>query len=186
MTECKICDKRFGSDKGLHCHLKQHGTTMAEYYTSYYPRKNKLTGDPLPFKNKVDYFAKDFSTRAQLIKWCQSSEASEVKPYILKLLKERVSSKSLTRGPSHLELRLSDLPCIDSYVKTFGSYTFACRAAGVEPLFGSRLPEGFESLDVTGLKIFIDTREQKPLSFDLCESMKLDFGDYTAAGEDYS
>ena len=186
MINCKICNKSFKSEKGLHCHLKQHGITMAEYYTKYYPRENKLTGEPLPFKNKADYFSKDFSTRAQLIKWCSQSDQEEVGDYILELLKSRVSSKSLKRGPSHIELRISDLPPIDSYKKAFGSYTSACNAAGVEPLFSSKLPEGFKEVDVSGLKIFIDTREQKPLSFDLSESMKLDFGDYTAAGKDYS
>lgn len=186
MIDCKICEKTFSSEKGLHCHLKQHQTTMAEYYTSYHPRINKLTGGALPFKNKEDYFSQDFSTREQLVEWCESAGAEEVKPYILSLLKKRISSRSLARGPSHIELNLSNLPSVDSYVKMFGSYTNACSEAGVRPLFSSRLPKGFTESDPSGLKIFIDTREQQPLSFDSCESMKLDFGDYTAAGKDYS
>ena len=66
---CKICNKTFDSEKGLHIHLKSHSVTMAEYYTTYYPRKNLLTGEPLPFKNKKDYFNNSFSTRWQMIQW---------------------------------------------------------------------------------------------------------------------
>jgi hypothetical protein len=159
---------------------------MAEYYTEYFPRENKLTGEPLPFKNKADYFSKDFSSRAQLIKWCRQANEEELKRYILKLLKERVASKKIKRGPSHLELKISGLPDIDSYVRAFGSYTSACKSVGVEPLFGSRLPKNFEEEGFEEIKIFTDTREQKPLNFLNSECMKLDFGDYTAAGENYS
>jgi hypothetical protein len=186
MIDCKICGKVFSSEKGLHCHLKQHQITMAEYYTSYFPRVNKLTGEPLPFRNKEDYFSQDFSSRAQLVEWCESADMKEVKPYILSLLKKRISSKSLTRGPSHIELVLSRLPSVNSYKEAFGSYTSACNEVNVSPLFGSRLPKGFAEADTSGLKIFIDTREQQPLVFDASELMKLDFGDYTAAGKDYS
>jgi hypothetical protein len=185
MINCKICDKGFSSEKGLHCHLKQHGTNMAEYYTKYFPRLNKLTGDPLPFKNKKDYFRKDFDTRAQLVKWCKSSEGIEVERYILQLLRQRVKDKGLERGPSHVELRLADLPDIDAYIEHFGSYTQACSSVGVKPLFSKRLPASFEDIDTKGVKIFIDTREQQPLSFHNSDVMKLDFGDYTAAGDDY-
>ena len=49
---CKICEKPFAKERSLHGHLKAHKVTQAEYYCRYYPRYNKLTGDPLPFKNK--------------------------------------------------------------------------------------------------------------------------------------
>ena len=186
MITCKICDKAFNTERGLHGHLKQHCTTMAEYYTEYFPRKNKLTGEPLPFKNKVDYFSKDFSSRSQLIKWCSLASKEDLKGYILGLLEKRVASKKLKRGPSHLELKISELPDVDSYVRAFGSYTEACNKVGVEPLFGSRLPKNFNDSEAEKIKIFTDTREQKPLGFLNSESMKLDFGDYTAAGENYS
>lgn len=186
MISCRICNKDFDSERGLHGHLKQHCVTMAEYYTEYFPRKNKLTGDPLPFKNKKDYFSKDFSSRAQLLKWCGRAGKEELGEYALKMLRQRVESKGLKRAPSHLELKISELPDVDSFVRAFGSYTSACNLVGVPPLFGKRLPESFLSEETEGLKVFIDTREQKPLVFSRSERMKLDFGDYTAAGDDYS
>ena len=48
---CAECKKEFEGRGSLHKHLKQHGLSLAEYYTLHYPRENKLTGEPLPFKN---------------------------------------------------------------------------------------------------------------------------------------
>lgn len=159
---------------------------MAEYYTTHYPRLNLLNGDPLPFKNKEDYFGSDFSTRQQLLKWCAQEKVEVVRPYILNLLKKRVESKGLHVGPSHLELKLSSLPTVDIYQKVFGSYSIACEEVGVKPMFGSRLPSKFFNKDLSGVNIFIDTREQKPLTFPSSSDMKLDVGDYTCGGESYS
>ena len=159
---------------------------MAEYYTAHYPRVNLLNGDPLPFKNKEDYFNSDFSTRQQLLKWCKQESSEVVGPYILKLLKERVESKGLEVGPSHIELKLSSLPTVDIYQEAFGSYTIACEKVKVKPMFGSRLPSKFFKKNLAHVNIFIDTREQKPLTFPKSDNMKLDVGDYTCGGKDYS
>ena len=136
---CKECGKDFGSEAALHRHLKGHDMTLADYYTKHFPRKNLLTGDLLPFKNKKDYFAKDFSTYSQLLKWCHHSDVDEVKKYTLKKLKERIREKELKLGPTHLELLLSDLPTIDIYKKFFTSYSHACSQAGVRPMLYSCL-----------------------------------------------
>ena len=186
MNSCKICDKNFDSDRGLHGHLKSHGLTMAEYYTKYFPRKNLLTGEPLPFKNKDDYFSRDFSNRTQLIKWCNTEKEDKVKDYILKLLSNRIKLKGLSVGPCYLELKINSLPTVEIYQKFFGSYTAACRKLNVEPMFGSRLPEDFKICDTSKLEIFIDTREQQPLNFAKSESLKLDFGDYAIGGDNYN
>jgi len=185
---CKVCEEAFSSEKGLHIHLKKHKMDLATYYTSYYPRNNLLTGDPLPFKNREEYFFRDFSTRSQLIKWCMSRPKNEVKTYALSKLVERVKSKSLSLAPNHLELKISQLPDIDVYKYAFGSYSEACKQAGVKPLFGSKIDQEFFNSDshFKDLNILIDTREQKPLVFEKSEELKLDFGDYTIGGEDYN
>jgi len=187
-SKCKVCEDEFSSEKGLHLHLKKHKIDLATYYTTYYPRKNLLTGDPLPFKNKEDYFAKDFISRIQLIKWCLQEDKKKVKPYALKKLKDRISSKGLSRAPNHLELKIAGLPDIDVYKHLFGSYSAACESIGVKPLFSKRVSKSFfkSSKDFEHLKIFIDSREQQPLSFNNSDSLKLDFGDYTVGGDDYS
>ena len=79
---CQECGQSFETERSLHAHFKKHGLTLAEYYTKHFPRYNLLTKDPLPFKNKADYFSKDFSTYNQMVKWCGQAPADEVKAFI--------------------------------------------------------------------------------------------------------
>jgi len=133
---CKACGQEFKSDNALHKHIKAHNLTVPEYYTKYYPRKNRLTGDPLPYKNKNDYFNKDFSTRAQMIKWCNTHDNKEdIKEYILKQLKNRVDKNNSEYCPNHLEIEINKLPPIDVYKDNFGGYGQACKALGLEPIY---------------------------------------------------
>lgn len=185
-VKCKVCGQEFTSEKGLHMHLKKHQMDLATYYTTYHPRKNLFTGEPLPFKNKSDYFSKDFSTRKQLIKWCEQADPEVAQKYTLQKLKDRIKDKKLKKGPNHLELKIAGLPDLQIYKKLFGSYSDVCKKAGVKPLFSKKLNENLFKKDFSDLKIFIDTRENQPLSFKNSSELKLDFGDYTAAGDDYS
>jgi hypothetical protein len=166
-------------------HLRSHKITLAEYYTKYYPRNNLLTGSPLPFKNKEQYFDRDFANRQQLLDWCKSTPDKQVKEYILELLDRRIKRKELKFGPSHVELKTSEMPTVDLYQKHFGSYSKACDLVGVKPLFSTRLPDEWQNPVPDDVKIFIDTREQQPLEFDSSESLKLDFGDYAVGSNHY-
>lgn len=187
---CKICGEKFKTERSLHTHLKKHKLTVAEYYCKEYPRINKLTGDPLPFKNKFDYFTKDFTSRNQMNKWIERSPEDEVKEYILNQLNFRVKNKKLRYAPFHIELEMMKLPSLDVFIKYFGSYSNACDKIDVEPLFkrGLRSPEQFfeKNKKFQNVFIYIDTREKKPLSFKNSKKMKLDFGDYTTRGNDYT
>tara|TARA_R100000808_G_scaffold4839_1_gene15249 strand:+ start:6127 stop:7131 length:1005 start_codon:yes stop_codon:yes gene_type:complete len=187
-TTCQVCGKTFDTIRGLHIHLKGHKITQAEYYCRHFPRLNKLTGEPLPFKNRSDYFNKDFANYDQLLKWCSTASIEEVKPYILEQLSRRIKEKELKFGPCHLEMAQKEMPPIELYKKIFGSYTWACEAAGVEPLYNKKVKEQFfvEDEKFNDLNIFIDTREQQPLTFKNSESVKLDFGDYTLGGDNYN
>jgi hypothetical protein len=187
---CKICGEKFETERSLHSHFKKHKLTVAEYYCQQYPRINKLTGDPLPFKNKFDYFTKDFTTALQMKKWIAKSPDDEVKEYILNQLRFRIQNKNLRYAPSHLELETLQLPSIEMYIKYCGSYSNACKLIEVEPIFkrGLASPEQFFEYNkkFDHVCIYVDTREQNPLSFENSEYMKLDFGDYTTGGEEYT
>ena len=187
-AQCKVCDKSFKNDKGLHLHIsKSHKIPLAEYYVNIYQRKDKLTGRLLSFKNKSDYFNIDFSNRRGLIKWAKTADKEEVKAYILKQLRLRVEAKDLEYAPSHLELELHGLPPLDMYQEFFGSYSKACDEIKIKPLFNKGIMKGFfkEDKDLDKVKILIDTREQKPLAFTRSMSMKLDFGDYAVGAPHY-
>ncbi len=185
---CAECKKEFTSRASLHKHIKQHGLNLAGYYTKYFPRTNKLTGDPLPFKRYDEYFERDFSTKQQLIKWCKENPQEEVKEYITSLLQKRHSKKKRKYGPFHLETANSFIPSIEIYRKLFGSYNAACAEIGCEPLYNKNLSKDFFTKKIPeDLCIAIDTREQKPLKFDCdTEILKLDIGDYTTLGDHYS
>jgi hypothetical protein len=183
---CKECGKEFKTEASLHRHIKMHDMNLADYYTKHFPRKNLFTGDLLPFKNKADYFNKDFSTYSQLLKWCHGSSPEKVKSYCLQKLKKRISDKDLKLGPTHLELLLSELPTVDIYKKFFTSYSHACKEAGVTPMLHRKLPENFfDTEDFSDLEIVIDTRENHPLPFKKTKKFALDFADYTASGNKY-
>ena len=41
---CKVCDKAFDSDKGLHVHISRaHKIPLPEYYVNLYQRKDRYT-----------------------------------------------------------------------------------------------------------------------------------------------
>ena len=182
---CKICNSSFSSERSLHAHLKKHKVSLNEYYLAHYPRKNLLTGTVLPFKDKESYFENDFENRDQLIKWCNIESPDIVAAYIIKLLENRINSKELAFAPTHVEVETSLLPSIDIYKKHFGSYSTACDKVGVRPMLGKSMPKIFNE-DYSNIEIFVDTREQKPLKFANEREVKLDFGDYTAGGKNYT
>jgi hypothetical protein len=169
----------------LHAHLKKHKISLDEYYLTHHPRKNLLTGTFLPFKDKESYFEKDFENRKQLLRWCEIESAETVKQQIKKMLACRIKNKDLKYAPFHLELETSEMPTIDIYKKHFGSYSKACDEIGAEPMFRRSLPKTFYK-DYSEVEIFVDTREQQPLSFKKEKKVKLDFGDYTASGANYT
>ena len=182
--KCKVCGAEFETEKSLHAHLKAHKMYVADYYVKYYPRYNKLNGNPLPFKKKEDYFQNDFINRSQLVKWCESAPDGEVKDYILELGKKRIERKKYKNAPFYLELLKRQLPDLDTYKKHFGTYTKACEAMGAKPIFYKGMPKQFNNyIDV---EVLIDTREQQPLQFNNSKILKLDFGDYTLGGDDFS
>jgi hypothetical protein len=157
---------------------------VADYYVKHYPRFNKLNGNPLPFKKKEEYFENDFINRSQLVKWCESAPDSEVKDYIIELAQRRIKQKKYTHAPFYLELLKRQLPDLDVYKKHFGTYTKACEAMGAKPIFNKGMPKEFsENVDV---EVLIDTREQQPLKFPKSQILKLDFGDYTLGGNNFS
>ena len=186
--KCKVCDKELASQRGLHLHIKkQHKLEIKDYYIKHAPRVSRHYKKGIKFKNAKQYLSDEFINKEELLDWCRKGARQEVGEYLKKILKERISEKQLKYAPNHLELQIKEFPGIDVYKDLFGSYGNICREIGIEPMFNKTLPKKFfeENVD-DSMKIFIDTREQKPLKFKNSEEMKLDFGDYTAAGDHYS
>lgn len=182
--KCLECNQEFGNLKSLHSHIKVHGLACPEYYVKHFQRRNLFNGELLPYKDYQTYFGYDFENAKQLNKWCEINSPEVVKPYILAQLVKRKDEKSLIYAPSYLDLKLSRMPTVESYRKHFGGYGKAAKEAGLKFWYTDKLPQDFHQ--TPELEIFIDTREQKPLSFPKSHVSKLDFGDYTIGGDHYS
>lgn len=187
-VQCKICEKSFKNDKGLHMHIsKIHSVPLGEYYVNFYQKKDLHTGELLPFTNKEEYLSVDFLNTDNLVAWTKYAPKEEVKEYLIKRLKWRIETKKLQYAPNHIEIQLFDLPSIDLYKQFFGSYSNACNILKIMPLLNKNIMANFFKKDnqLDELKILIDTREQKPLRFPKSMNMKLDFGDYAIGAPHY-
>lgn len=183
--ECKECGESYKNRRSLHAHIKKHKMLIGDYYVKHYQRRDKLTGELLPFKKVDDYFKRDFSHLANFEKWICVASRNEVSDYLIKILKRRIDEKDLNYGPCDLELRSAGLPSVDVYKEFFGSYTEACKKCNVMPLLGMPLRNNEFFQDFSQEHILIDTRERKPLVFENSSQMKLDVGDYSVLPEKF-
>lgn len=180
MAKCKICEKEFDGDRQLHAHLKAHDLRMVEYYQTYYPKYDLHTGDIIKFKNKKQYLSSDFNSRTNLRMWLKGLSTQESKKYCSDLIANRKEEKELIYSPSQVELRSILSPPIQYYNEIFGDYYNLCRELGLKNKHANfnEIISGAE-WDKPEYKIFIDTREQKPLRFSRgVEIRKLNYGDY--------
>jgi len=182
--ECKECGDSFDSLRSLHAHIKKHGKLLGDYYVENYARKDKLTGELIPFKKYDQYFAADFINKRNMKKWCETAPPEEVKDFIANTFNKKVEAKGLTAGPPATYLQSAGMPDVDMCKKAFGSYKALCNQFGMLPMLSGQLPNEFKN-DYSDTPILIDTREQKPLKFKNSESLKLDVGDYAVGGKLY-
>ena len=183
--KCKECGQEFTFLRSLHAHVKKHDMVLGDYYVKNYARKDKLTGELIPFKNYKQYFSTYFLNNANMVEWCDTADKAEVKKFIIDILKDRKEQKELTAAPPDIYLKTAGLPDVDTCKRLFGSYSQACEAAGLKPMLSRQLPTEFYN-DFTATRILIDTREQQPLNFKNSRVLKLDVGDYGVMGDDYS
>lgn len=184
---CQICKKSFRTPDELHAHLKgEHKAKFTEYYKLYWPVKNALTGKLISFKSFDTYFDSYFDNKTQLEAFCRTKDKEEVKKVLLEMLVSRISRKSLSLAPSEVEMQTSKMPSIKYYEEFFGSYEEACKEACVSPLFSTQYKKDESFVPEKNPLILIDTREQKPLSFENSKVQKLAIGDYCLSGETYT
>jgi hypothetical protein len=182
--DCKECGDSFVSLRSLHAHIKKHGKFLGDYYVENYARKDKLTGELIPFKKYDQYFGADFINGRNMKKWCRTAPRNEVKEFIIKAFVQKKEAKGLRGAPPSTYLQTVGIPDIDMCKEVFGSYSEACKQFGMLPMLSGQLPNKFTT-DYSNTPILIDTREQKPLYFKNSEFLKLDVGDYAVGGDLY-
>lgn len=182
---CKICgpDKHYVSEDEFHSHLKTHKISRESYYTTYFPRRDLLTDEPIPFKNKEHYFSHSFLSKENLSAWLTSQPAEVQREFCKSCLVERKARKGILYSPSQVETRSVMMPAVSYMEKVFDYYSL-CSELGLINKY--RHCDNLLSHNVFfGEKIiFVDTREQKPLRFTWdSEPKKLDYGDYAFVNE---
>lgn len=191
-AKCKACKKEFETDRQLHSHLKAHKMRMAEYYQTYYPRYDKHDGSIIKFKSKEYYFENDFNSREHLRLWLKNQDRRDAQGYCRELLKIRKRKKKLIFAPTQVELRTLMMPAMQIYNVLFGNYYELCKDIGLSIKYNTPTSEDYNfELDKDAIKekfkIYVDTREQQPLKFNVKTEIKnLKFGDYALSHPGYS
>ena len=181
---CRECGQTFETLRSLHAHLKKHDMFVGDYYVKHFAKKDRFTDELIPYKNYSQYFSKDFISADNMRLWCATAPKKEVKDYIVTSFQKKLKNKKLSKIPPSTYLKSGDIPDIEICKKIFGSYNNACKKIKMLPMLSKGLPKNFDK-DFTNTKIFIDTREQNPLSFKNEEFLKLDVGDYAVMGDDF-
>ena len=184
--KCLECEKEFEKKRSFHLHLKAHALTIGDYYVKHFDRRDLFTGDKLAFRNYDQYFRDNFNCYDNFMSWVYTAPQDEVKKYVRNKAVEKFELKEIKTSPPNLFYDLSEMANIFIYKRLWGNYSAFLKDLNVENWYKKNLPEGFWDKHSESIKIFIDTREKKPLSFENSVVNKLDFGDYTAGGDFYS
>lgn len=175
---CKICQAPVINGQ----HFRKHGLAQKEYYLRYWPRADLYDGTPIEFVSRDQYLATEFNSKTNMAAWLASAGQSEAEKWLYRVFKSRAAGWNF--APCSVELRSDEaLPSLPTIEKVVGSYREFCIELGIRPRFElEKLPK----VERRELKIAVDTREQKPLSFKDQVELKLTVGDYTVVGEGFS
>jgi len=177
---CEVDRSFHESLEALNKHLRKFKIKQKDYYENYYKRVDLLTGEPIVFKSIDQYFSAHFKDKNNMKRWFKENP-EDAKKLSIRMLKERIKRKSLTRLPSEVELITCGLPSSEYYYNFIVSEVVS---AGLTPPYDYGCTT-FE-VDDSPLQIVVDTREQTPLNFKDVTIVKnsLNFGDYAVLGKE--
>lgn len=179
----KIDGKEYKDEKSLHLALRSYGLNKEKYYHTYYPRKDLLTGEIINFKTKEQYLNSDFNDKNNMKKWLKEQPLEQAQEYCRSLLIKRKKDKNLIYSPTQVELRTIMSPSIIFYNKIFDDYYDICSSIGLENKYihPKNVTHQFKNKLSQRNLIYVDTREQSWLKFDIPFELKtLPYGDYTS------
>ncbi len=179
MYKCLIDGREFETKNQLHNYVSRRLKIKIDaYYKKHVPREDRLTGEPIEFKNEEFYLNSIFNNRKNLIEYIKKY------PKDIETIEEvfiaRRDTKNLVYAPSTVETRTSILPT-PFILKKYGiNYERLCRRLNLKSKYDYDAVLKFEK--EKPLTVLADNREQLPIQFN-CEVVKtkIDFGDYTTS-----
>ena len=183
LYKCKECGQNFGNEKGLLGHLKKHDISVGDYYANHLPRFDLYTHKPIIFKSTKQYLESDFNSHSNFNKWCDKENPIVVKKYIVDKMRAHMKEKGRKTILGHVQMKSYKWPDMVKVEELFGTLSEFFREVGAPAQFPDCMTNKFDEED-DSLVIWIDTREQKPLSFiNPTKNIKIDCGDYTMGGD---
>lgn len=175
MIICQIDKTEHESLDSLNLHLRKFKIKQADYYTTYFAKKDLLTGDPIPFKDANQYISQDFIDKRHMSRWLKENP-KEGSTWAIQWLEKRRIDKNLIYAPSQVELRSLNGPTM-VYFDSIGGYYNITNSLGFKDRYTVNIPK-FTNLSEDEF-IICDTREQLPLKLPIrTVSEKIDVGDY--------
>ena len=173
---CQIC----GAENVPQNHFYEiHKIPIRKYLNQYFPKKDLLTNEDLPWTGNFDsYILNDFKERQNLKIYLNRLEPQIARKYVLEKFKQRKEIKNLIYALSQFELRSLMLPPVN-YIETklFG-YDSLIKEVGLKSRFNYE--EKMKYNNNENLEMIIDTREQLRYNFNKSKTEKLEYGDYAA------
>ncbi len=178
MVTCHIDGNEYETVAEIHALLKGLRIKQASYYTQFYPRACKGSGEPIPYKDYKQYFSQEFKDKNALKAWFKKDPVA-AKVWAIDWLRKRKEEKGLIYAPSQAELRSLQCP-IMSYYDSVGGYHNICRELGFKDRYiGQSIRLTSDLSDATVIQ---DSREQAPLKLPLKTIVeKVEVGDYALA-----
>jgi hypothetical protein len=183
--KCQVCSTETGNFSALHRHIKkEHGLIPRDYYPLFFPRFDLFDNEPIEFKDIKNYSSTDFSSKYNFLKWIAPG-GKEVQNYSINILKQRAEEKGTNLIPANVELKSLFAPNLSDYISMFGGvdgFKSVLEESGLKMKLEPVKPEFKTGV----MKIFVDTREQAPLTWPSSEVKKLIVGDYCPSEEFFS
>ncbi len=175
---CAIDSTDHDSLEALHAHLRKLKVTQERYYTEFAPKRDRCTGDIIPFKAPASrYLQSEFLNKANLRAWFRK-EPEAARVWAIDFLRKRKEEKHLTCAPCQVELRSLLSPTRFYYDSLPGGYAKVAADLGLDFWQLGQTP----AVSPLSAPILVDNREQRPLfnpdKESGCQWSTLVYGDY--------
>lgn len=179
---CQFDQTQHETLEGFHAHLRENRVSQKLYYTSYHKKVDRLTGEPIEYKDRDQYLSAEFASKENLRRWL-SLHVEEGKAWARAWLTNRRAAKGLVYAPSQTELRTLVCPSMPYYDAMFaaeGGYYGVVKTLGFETRYGDHAPAF--TPPARDWVLVEDSREQAPLRTALTTRTEaLTVGDYALA-----